>query len=217
MEKIIIQVPILPILKVVFFPKSKIPLIIDDPEQKELVIDCLENHKLLGLSLVKENPEIPSEENQKIFKTFTIGKVIDGENAHDGSLSILLEGIERVKIISEVKKCSYKFARVIPICDYIDMKKRTELAEQTKDMLRLAEEFTTIFPNYSKTMKKIISSYPHPGIIADQIGFTLVIDPYSKQCILSETNILRRVQLVCIQMKILINKYSLEKNKDFIL
>jgi len=216
MEKEIKYFPIYPLSQTVFFPKTKIPLHISEEKYKMMVSDCLVSKGFLGIAHIKDGQEAVVSGLPPVFKILTVGKIIDSEELPDRKYNILIEGIERGKIISEIKNDPYPMAKITPLNDFIEVGRKAEVVEVTKEMFRLTGNFSNILPQYSKIIKKIISSYLHPGIIADMLAFTFVTDNYDKQCILSELNILRRVQLISIQLRIMIKKFSHERYKDFI-
>lgn len=217
MEKVVLTIPIIPLSKIVFFPKSKINIHVIEPEHKNMINDSLSKQKLIGIALRKPSVETEEEARPEIFKFFTIGKILNEEiREEEENYTVLIEGIERARVIAEIEDAPYLNARVVPMSDYLDPGKKIEMALLTTELIKLTEDFASVYTQHQALIRRIVTSHRHPGIIADQIAFSFVSDEYDKQCILSETNIFRRTQLINIQLRMLIQKFSFEKFRDII-
>ena len=89
------SLPVIHINNVVMYPYLMIPLIISDDSLKKVVDYALANDKLLGFFLskgVKENGDID------LFDYGTAVSIVRMLRNQDGSVSLLLQGVSRIKI-----------------------------------------------------------------------------------------------------------------------
>ncbi len=89
-------IPVFPLSGVIYFPKTNLPLNIFEQRYLNLVNDCYNQNKMMGM--------IQSQKNgNDVFKVGCLGKISDFQKSDDGRILINLTGITRFKIIEEVK------------------------------------------------------------------------------------------------------------------
>ncbi|GAB4323931.1 MAG: LON peptidase substrate-binding domain-containing protein [Candidatus Sumerlaeia bacterium] len=211
--------PIFPLPRVVLFPRTRIPLHIFEPRYRKMVADCLNKDRRLGIVQLRHgNRRDAAEDNPPVFRVLTIGRIVFERKLEDGKYDILVEGHERARIISEVIHQPYRIAKQISLQEFIEPNSPRELQRAASDMLQLVRELGEKYPRARRSLKSILSAYTHPGIIADLIAYQFVSQPYDQQCILEELNVIRRVQLVSVQLHMLLaqlaNLPQIENNAE---
>ena len=89
-------IPVFPLSGVIYFPKTNLPLNIFEQRYLNLVNDCYNQNKMMGM--------IQSQKNgNDVFKVGCLGKISDFQKSDDGRILINLTGITRFKIIEEIK------------------------------------------------------------------------------------------------------------------
>lgn len=209
MNQTIHYLPIFPLPRVVLFPRTRIPLHIFEPRYRKMVADCLNKDRRLGIVQLRHGGRRDStDESPPIFRVLTIGRIVFERKLEDGKYDILVEGHERARILSEVLHQPYRIAKQQSLQEYIDPNSPRELQHASSEMLQLLRELGEKYPRARKTLKSILSAYTHPGIIADLIAYQFVSQPYDQQCILEELNVIRRVQLVTVQLNMLLTQLA---------
>ncbi|MEJ2568222.1 MAG: LON peptidase substrate-binding domain-containing protein, partial [candidate division WOR-3 bacterium] len=87
--------PILPLKKIVLFPAMVLPIAVEKEHHIKLIEDALNKDKLIGVFLSKV-PEDPSPE--EIEEYGTMGSIIRMIKVPDGSIRVLAQGLNRIKI-----------------------------------------------------------------------------------------------------------------------
>ena len=90
------KIPVFPLSGVIFFPKTNLPLNIFEERYLDLVNDCVENNKLMGMIQAKKN-------SNEVYRVGCLGKVIDFQKSQDGRILINLSGVTRFEIKEEIK------------------------------------------------------------------------------------------------------------------
>ena len=104
----IIKIPIFP-LNTILFPGMTLPLKIFENRYKTMITDCINNHSLFGICLIKEGDEVGgSAEFFGIGTIAKIDKVWEAEYGYD----IKIIGQEICKIKNILHKEDYVFAEV---------------------------------------------------------------------------------------------------------
>ena len=89
-------IPIFPLSGVIYFPKTNLPLNIFEKRYLDLVNDCYDKDKLMGMIQLKR-------EGQEVYNVGCLGKISNLQKIKDGRLLINLTGITRFQVIEEIK------------------------------------------------------------------------------------------------------------------
>lgn len=90
------RVPIFPLAGALLFPRTQLPLHIFEPRYREMVRDALGGEKLIVMVQPRDEEEPPA-----IFDIGCLGRIVGSEELDDGRFNIVLEGVGRVRILSE--------------------------------------------------------------------------------------------------------------------
>jgi ATP-dependent Lon protease len=97
---------ILPVHHLVVFPNVIFPLSLEDPDLIDLVNEALINRQYVGVfTEIERQDRLP-----QIFKVGTRVSVLKMFHLPDGSIRLLVQGIERIKISRLVQKEPYIFS-----------------------------------------------------------------------------------------------------------
>ena len=88
-------IPVFPLSGVIYFPKTNLPLNIFEQRYLDLVNDCINKDKLMGMVQSKK-------EGDQVYDIGCLGKISDFKKNRDGRLLVNLTGITRFKILREV-------------------------------------------------------------------------------------------------------------------
>jgi len=209
-------VPLFPLTKIVFFPQTLLPLYIYEPRYQEMIRDSLKDDRRIAIGVMRDGWEKEYHGAPPVFKTVSIGHIIDDERLSDGKYNIHVQGIERAHIMKELDYAPYRKVLVRDAKEFIGHDSRKELLTATKFLINLLERLIEYMPNRKTILQQIFSQNGHPGIIADQVAFHFVEDKYDKQSILSELNVLRRIKLVTIQVQNILVHLARQHFKDIL-
>ncbi len=103
--------PILPLRGVVVYPQTAVPLTVGQPRSVRLVDDILSGNKLVGL-VTSRKPELDEPEPEDLYEVGTVATVHRLLRAPDGTIRLLVQGIERFRLRQFVAKDPYLKARI---------------------------------------------------------------------------------------------------------
>ena len=89
-------IPIFPLSGVIYFPKTNLPLNIFEERYLDLVNDCYNKDKLMGMVQSHKG-------GSEVYKIGCLGKISDFQKSKDGRILINLTGITRFEIEEEIK------------------------------------------------------------------------------------------------------------------
>ena len=128
------ELPILPLRNIVAFPFIVVPLAVGIPRSVRLVEEAAEGNRLIGMVAMTD----PSIEEPGIGQTYmvgTIGLIHKVVRADDGSLQVIVQGLERFRIAEWIGDRPYLTAKVELIPDHVPQY-NTEEGEESSQALQ---------------------------------------------------------------------------------
>ena len=103
--------PVLPLRDTVAFPLTAAPLAVGQPRSVRLVDDVMRGDRLLALVTQREAGTEPATP-ETLYRFGTMGMIHQFARSPDGSVRLMVQGIERIKILDWVGTEPYLVARV---------------------------------------------------------------------------------------------------------
>ena len=99
------QISVFPLSNFIIFPNTSVPLNIFEPRYIEMIDDSMKSNRLIGIVQPKNQKEnIPD-----LYSVGCVGKITSFYESEDGRYLIVLNGINRFKILKEIdNKKSYR-------------------------------------------------------------------------------------------------------------
>ena len=102
-DKLPRALPIFPLANALLLPTGHLPLNIFEPRYLNMIEDAMAGDRLIGMIQPKPEPAtIRSASTPTLFETGCAGRITDYAETHDGRLEIVLSGLCRFTIISEL-------------------------------------------------------------------------------------------------------------------
>ena len=93
------EIPIFPLSNFIIFPETAVPLNIFEPRYIQMIDDSMKSSKLIGMI----QPRKTGDQNKPdLYNVGCIGKITSFNETNDGRYLIVINGINRFKIIEEV-------------------------------------------------------------------------------------------------------------------
>lgn len=97
MEQLGSRLSIFPLSGALLFPRSQLPLHIFEPRYRALVTDALARDRRIAMIQPRNHDEPPA-----LFEVGCVGRIAHVEALDDGRFNIVLEGLTRFRILSEI-------------------------------------------------------------------------------------------------------------------
>ena len=145
-ESIPSELAILPLRGVVVYPLTAVPLNIGQPRSIRLVDDAVANGRIIGL-VASRDPDLEEPDPEEIFEWGTAAAVHRLFRAPDGTIRLLVQGLERIKIEEWTATKPYLKARVSVSPDTLDETLEVEaLMRNVLDQFRRLAELVPSIP-----------------------------------------------------------------------
>jgi len=139
------KIPIFPLSNFIIFPNTTVPLNIFEPKYIQMVDDCMKGNRLIGIVQPKKTGNL---KKPNLFKIGCIGKITSFNETEDGRYLIVLNGICRYKIVSELVNDKLYRECKINFDNYIN-----DLKENNKEEIKF-DDLKLIFNDLKNLFKK---------------------------------------------------------------
>jgi len=182
---------VLPLKETVVFPQSMSPLAIGQERSIKLVDDVASGDRMLALVAVKnEDVETPGwDDLHEIGTAAVVHKLI---RIPDGSLRILVQGTQRVKLGPYVAEQPYLVARIAELPDVVV--EGPELEALTRNVQRTFSEIVEHIPYLPEELQMAVANIDDPAALGHLIAGALRIATEEKQQLLEELDVGARLR-----------------------
>jgi ATP-dependent Lon protease len=185
------ELPILPLRGVVIFPSAIVPLLISRGSSLKLVEDCLKGDRILGLAAQK-NAEDENPDSTALFSRGSAGRILKMLKYPDGSMRILVQGIQRIEIKEYLQIEPYLRARIARLED-IERPSKDVSALQAH-MVSQFSKFVSMVPYLPDELQGVVMNIKDPARVADLIASQLNVSGDEKQDLLNTLEVGARLE-----------------------
>jgi ATP-dependent Lon protease len=151
--------PILPLRGVVVYPQTAVPLTVGQPRSIKLVDEVVGGDKLVGL-VAAINPELESPGPNDLYRVGTVAIVHRLLRAPDGTLRLLVQGMDRFRLGDFVAEEPYLKAKIELAPELIEEGLEIDaLARNARDQF---QQITQMIPSFPEELAGSITSVEDP-------------------------------------------------------
>jgi ATP-dependent Lon protease len=203
-----ITLPLLPLRDVVVFPHMVIPLFVGRPKSIKALEAAMESGRQIMLVAQKAaGKDEPKPED--MFEVGCVSSILQMLKLPDGTVKVLVEGIQRATTRHIADTGEYFTGEVVPVTPAVQVKPEVEA---------LRRAVTQQFDQYVKLNKKIppeiltsISAIDDPGRLADTIAAHLPLKLEAKQAVLDLFDVEKRLEKLLEQLEHEVDILQVEK------
>ncbi len=185
--------PLLPLRGVIVFPNMVAPLDVG----RERSISALEEamvHDRMILLAAQKAPELSEPKPEDIFQVGTIGQIKQLLKLPDGTVRILVEGMERCRIEKYIREEPYYKVRISMLEEYYE--DTIELEAVTRTTLEKFEEYVRLSTKIPNELFSSIAGIKDSVRLADSVAAQLPISLETKQEILETESVYKRFEIL---------------------
>ncbi|MCI0551572.1 MAG: endopeptidase La [Anaerolineae bacterium] len=147
--------PILPLRGVVVYPQTAVPLTVGQPRSIKLVDEVVGGDKLVGL-VAAVNPELESPGPADLYRVGTIATVHRLLRAPDGTIRLLVQGMDRFRVSEFISEEPYLKARIELVPETVEEGLEIDaLARNARDQF---QQITQMIPSFPEELASSITS-----------------------------------------------------------
>ncbi len=183
--------PVLPLQEMVPFPDTLTPLAVGRERSMRLVNEVLSGERMLAM-VASKNPEAEEPGPDELYDVGVAGVVARMLKVPDGSIRILVQGTERVRLTDYVAEEPYLIARIEPMPDVVEPS--AELEALTHNVQRTFAEIIEQIPYLPEELQLAVANLDDPSALAHLIAGALRISTEEKQELLEQVDVGKRLR-----------------------
>jgi len=183
--------PVLPLRDSVAFPDSLNPLAVGQERSIRLVEDVLGTNRMLVMVAARD-PESEEPGPVDLYDVGVAGIVARMMKVPDGSLRILVQATQRVRLGEYVAETPYLVARVTELPD--EVVPSNELEALTRNVQQTFSEIVEQIPYLPEELQLAVANIDEPAALAHLIAGTLRIGTGEKQELLEQVDVAKRLR-----------------------
>jgi ATP-dependent Lon protease len=183
--------PVLPLREMVTFPDTLTPLAVGQERSIKLVDDVLGANRMLVM-VASRDPENEEPGPEDLYDVGVAGVVARMLKVPDGTIRILVQGTQRVKLGPYVAEEPYLVARIAEQPDVVEPS--PELEALTRNVQRTFSEIIEQIPYLPEELQMAVANIDDPAALGHLIAGALRIDTEEKQRLLEEVEVAKRLR-----------------------
>ena len=186
--------PVLPLKETVVFPQSMTPLAIGQERSVRLIDDVVAGERLLALVTARDaSLDAPGWED--LYDVGTVALVHKMIKVPDGTLRILVQGLERARITHRLDTDPYLLGEFGALPDVLE--ETPEVEALTRNVQGLFARIIGLAPYLPEELQLAAANVDDPSALCHLVASTLrTIRTEERQEILEEVNVERRLRTV---------------------
>ncbi|MEE8340470.1 MAG: LON peptidase substrate-binding domain-containing protein, partial [Candidatus Neomarinimicrobiota bacterium] len=184
--------PVMPLRNTVLFPQQVIPIYIGREKSLKLIeeLDPKDKHIVV---VAQEDGSVEDPKPTDLYAYGTLAVVLKVFDMPDNSKSAIVQGVQRVKILSYIKEKPYYTASVERIVTK-ESNDDVELDALKNNLHTTFNELVKVAPNLTEEHSGMLTNIQKPSRLADRAISLVTVPNSEKQDILEEFNIKQRVE-----------------------
>ncbi|MDQ6665732.1 MAG: LON peptidase substrate-binding domain-containing protein, partial [Acidobacteriota bacterium] len=202
------RLPMMPIRDVVIFPYMMTPFVVGRESSVRALEEAMAGDKKIFLA-TQHDASIDEPRPNEIFNVGTVVNIVQSLKLPDGNIKVLVEGVERAKVVSVTDEEGF-FRAVVRIFNF-----KVEAGAQLE---ALVGRVTTLFEQYVKLSQNLnyetmiaAIRVDDPGKLADTVGANLQLTIEEKQELLEIFDPVERLTRVAEMLDIEIEKLNVDR------
>jgi ATP-dependent Lon protease len=197
-----VDLPLLPLRDVVVFPHMVIPLFVGRPKSIKALEAAMEGERRIMLVAQKAAAkDEPSTDD--MFEMGCVATILQMLKLPDGTVKVLVEGLQRAKVLAISEGETHFEAKVAPIEPATEAGSvpSTELEALRRAVMQQFDQYVKLNKKIPSEILTSISSIDDPGRLADTIAAHLPLKLESKQVVLDLDPINKRLENLFEQLE----------------
>jgi len=183
--------PVLPLKATVTYPDTLTPLAVGQPRSIKLVDDVLSGERTLVM-VASRDPEEEEPGPDQLYDVGVAGVVARMLKVPDGTVRILVQGTQRVRIDEYIAEEPYLVARISELPDIVESS--SELEALTRNVQNTFSSIIEGIPYLPEELQLAVANVDDPSALCHLIAGSMRISTEEKQELLEEVDVTKRLR-----------------------
>ena len=200
--------PVLPLRDIVVFPHMIVPLFVGREKSIRALEEVMKNDALIMLATQK-NASDDDPAPDAIYETGTLASVLQLLKLPDGTVKVLVEGLERARVEKYTDRADYYEATAIALAD--TDAKSVEAEALSRSVVSDFESYVKLNKKISAEVVGVVQAITDFAKLADTVASHLAVKIADRQGILETLSVTQRLEKVLGLMESEISVLQVEK------
>mgnify|MGYP001280047356 FL=1 len=200
--------PLLPLRDVVVYPQIVQPLFVGRAKSIKALEEAMSTDKQV-LLVAQKNASDDDPEAQQLFDIGTIATILQLIRLPDGTVKVLVEGLERAQITEINEKSDYLVAEASLLV--ADGMSEQEASALIRSLLSQFDQYVQLSKKIPPEVMTSISSIDDPGRLVDTISSHMALQLTEKQNLLELSSLKERLEHLMALIESEIDLFQVEK------
>jgi ATP-dependent Lon protease len=184
--------PILPLRNAVLFPASVVPISVGR-RKSTVIIEELSGREnpIIGV-LSQKSPDVEDPDWSEMYRMGTVARILKVIRLTDDTYSVVIQGLERFRVVEELTRDPYHRARIERIAD--EPTSDLDVEALGANLKEAARQLIALLPNLPKEAAGVLDHVTEPGTLADLVASNLTIAVEEKQLVLEAVDVETRLR-----------------------
>jgi ATP-dependent Lon protease len=166
------ELPILPLRDTVLFPNSFMPLAVARESSVRLIDEAISAGKLIGV-FTQKDASVEEPQQGDLHTVGTASHIHKMFKLPDGSLRLIVQGLERLTLDEVTETRPYLRGRVTPAVEALQEDDRLEIDALLRNIKTNFQQVVSLSPLLSDDLQTLAANITEPGRLADFIASSL--------------------------------------------
>ena len=191
------ELPILPLRDAVAFPFSVVPLTVGIARSVKLVEEAMQGDSLVGLFFSKDK-SVEEPLPGQVHETGTMARILRVVRAQDGTMQVVVQGLERIRILHWITSDSYLRARVASAAEAVETD--VEIEALMANIKELGREIVQLSPNIPNEAAQFLATVTDPRYLAYLIAANSQLEAPDAQKLLEIDSIKEKLRALIMHL-----------------
>jgi ATP-dependent Lon protease len=187
------ELPILPLRGMVVYPLMVLPLNVGQPRSVRLVDDVVVGDRLVGL-VASKDPEIDEPASDQVYQVGTVAIIHRLFKAPDGTMRVIVQGVERIRIDEWTANEPYLKAKVSQLPDILPEEGDVEVEALMRNVAELFGRLVSLVPHLPDELMMAAQNTDDPRQLVYLISTSIRMDLQDAQEILDLDHIVDKLR-----------------------
>src|SRR3984885_3542834 len=202
------KLPMMPIRDVVIFPHMMTPFVVGRESSVRALEEALAGDKKIFLA-TQHDASVDEPRPDEIFSVGTVANIVQSVKQSDGNIKVLVEGVERGKILSVTEEEGY-FRATVKVFNF-KVEAGPQLDALTSRVTGLFEQYAKLSQNVNYDTMVAAIRGDDPGKLADTVSANLQLAIEEKQELLEIFDPIDRLTRIAEMLDIEIEKLNVDR------
>jgi ATP-dependent Lon protease len=202
------RLPMMPIRNVVIFPHKMTPFLVGRDSSVRALEEALSGDKKIFLA-TQHDADVDEPRPDEIYSVGCVANIVQSLKQADGNLKVLVEGLERGKILSVSEEEGYFKATIKTFSFKVET--GPQLDALTSRVTGLFEQYVKLSQNVNYDTMVAAIRGDDPGKLADIVGDNMQLDIEEKQELIEIFDPIDRLTRVAEMLDIEIEKLNVDR------